>query len=233
MAVTELSAEALRKTIKPGSLGIECTDELTPNQAIVGQKRATEALQFGLDIKSRGFNIYVAGPPGIGKMTTAKSFLDKVAGRREPPSDWCYVNNFEDAYKPRALKLPAGWGNKLKKDMKLFIEDVRRELPKLFQSDRYLKEYERVLEGFRKKRQEMMEKLRQKAEEEGFQLQSSPFGLAVIPAKEGRPMEEDDIKSMSAEEREKLEQRGKQVRKKMEGVMKSVRRISRKATLSI
>ncbi len=114
---SELETEQLLKRIDPGSLGIEDTREIEELEGIIGQDRAVRALKFGIQMKGEGFNVYVAGPPGIGKMTSVESFLEEVAGTREAPSDWCYVYNFADSYEPRALKLDAGWGEALRRDM--------------------------------------------------------------------------------------------------------------------
>ena len=68
------------------------------------------ALKFGLGIKERGFNIYVAGLPGTGRTTAVERFLEDVAKGEPAPSDWCYVNNFRDSSRPNAIQLPAGRG---------------------------------------------------------------------------------------------------------------------------
>src|SRR5574341_1201815 len=106
--IPELSPEKLRKTYDPKALGIAHTGELKPLVGIIGQKRAVSALQFGLGIEGTGFNIYVAGPPGIGKMTAVKAYLEEMATGKPVPPDWCYVHNFDDPNQPRAIHLPAG-----------------------------------------------------------------------------------------------------------------------------
>lgn len=93
----ELAPEQLRYTFDPKALGFPTTEHLQPLEGIIGQPRAMSALRFGLSIQEIGFHIYVAGPPGIGKMSTLQMFLEELARRKETPSDWCYVNNFDDA----------------------------------------------------------------------------------------------------------------------------------------
>src|SRR3990172_6386092 len=135
--IQELSPEKLRKTFDPKSLGIHTTEKLKPLEGIIGQKRTVSALEFGLGIQEIGFNIYVAGPPGIGKMTAVKSFLERFARSRETPPDLCYVHNFEDPYHPKVLFLPAGKGRRFQKDLKNLIGHTRREVPKVFESEEY------------------------------------------------------------------------------------------------
>ncbi len=85
----ELSPEQLRRRFDPATLGIQTTENMKPVKHIIGQKRAVSALRFGLGIEEPGFNIYVAGPPGIGKMTAVQSFLQETARRGVTPLDWC------------------------------------------------------------------------------------------------------------------------------------------------
>ena len=133
--ISTLSSSQLRRTFDPKTLGVETTEQLKTLEGIIGQKRAVSALQFGLEIHDKGFNIYVAGPPGIGKMTAVQSFLEALARQKPTPPDWCYVNNFEDSYQPKGCQLPAGRGHSLQQDMKNLIEHVRREIPKAFDSE--------------------------------------------------------------------------------------------------
>ena len=102
----ELPPEKLRKEIDPKIMRCKTTDEIPPLEGIIGQERAVRALRFGLDIKERGFNIYVAGYPGTGRMTAVRDFLEEIAKSKPVPNDWCYVNNFSNPYEPKAIKLP-------------------------------------------------------------------------------------------------------------------------------
>jgi hypothetical protein len=111
MAVKDLkfTAERLRNTLDPGTLGFETTDEIQPSGGMIGQPRALQALEFGLRVDSDGYNVYVSGAPGTGKMTATRQYLAKLAPQRPTPPDWCYVYNFDDADCPRAVSLAAGW----------------------------------------------------------------------------------------------------------------------------
>ncbi len=97
--IVHLPPKQLRRTFDPKMLGGETAAHLKTLEGIIGQKRAVSALQFGLEIHDKGFNIYVAGPPGIGKMTAVQAFLEERARRKAPPPDCCYVDNFEDSRK--------------------------------------------------------------------------------------------------------------------------------------
>ena len=87
--IRELKASQVRHKINPQTLGIKNTLDITPLEGVIGQKRAVSALNFGLGIQNSGFNLFVAGPPGIGKMSAIKSFLEDLATKKAvPPDPW-------------------------------------------------------------------------------------------------------------------------------------------------
>ena len=108
--VNKLPLEKLRNICPSDLMRCETTKELAPLVEIIGQERAVHALKFGLGIKNHGFNMYVAGYPGTGRKSTVKSFVEAQAKTQPVPPDWCYVNNFENQYEPKAIQLPAGKG---------------------------------------------------------------------------------------------------------------------------
>ena len=59
----------LTGTCDAEDLPFETTEDLQSLEGIIGQKRGADALTFGLKIKKRGYNIYVAGTSGVGKTT--------------------------------------------------------------------------------------------------------------------------------------------------------------------
>ena len=119
----------LSPKVDPGQLGFEDTSELEPLTDIIGQERAVEALEFGLQMKSAGFNLYVSGPVGTGKGTLVRQMVKRLAQSAPAPSDWCYVNNFQDPSRPICLSFPAGQGCAFKREMAAFIDSLRRDIP--------------------------------------------------------------------------------------------------------
>ncbi len=133
----ELTADELTFICNPNQFEFETTDSLPDLLRIIGQDRAVRAIDFGVEIPSYGFNVYAMGPAGTGKTTTVRSFLDRKANQEPTPEDWCYVDNFVDPKRPRAIQLPAGYGNQLRDDMAEFIRDLQRAIPVAFDSDDY------------------------------------------------------------------------------------------------
>jgi predicted ATP-dependent protease len=224
-----LSPEQLRRRIDPASLGVRTSEEIEPLEGIIGQKRAVSALHFGLDIQEMGFNIYVAGPPGIGKMTAVQSFLEELARQKETPPDWCYVNNFDDAYQPKALRLPAGRGRELQHDMKSLIEHLRRSVPRTFESEEYGARRSRMLKALDEQRTQLREQLNQKASKAGFVLEATPLGIAMLPLVEGKPIDEREMQALPAEAREAIDERRKGLQEEIKAVMKQLRKLEQAA----
>lgn len=225
----ELTAEEVRRTIDPASLGLATTAELEPLAGIVGQKRAVSALRFGLGIRDSGFNIYVAGPPGIGKMTAVEAFLDEFAAHKPVPADWCYVNNFDDPYQPRVLSLPAGRGRALQQDMKGLIADARREIPKAFDSEPYSAKRDEIRDALNKAREALLAKFGERAAKAGFALEATPLGIAMIPVKGGRPIGEQEFNAMPPAEREAIQKRHAELQSELNALLKQARELERGA----
>src|SRR3972149_10002143 len=162
--VNELSAENPRLVCHPSLIRCETTQELAPLREIIGQERAVRALKFGIGIRERGFNIYVAGFPGTGRTTAVKNFVEEIARVEPVPPDWCYVNNFSNPYDPKAIKLPLGKGKEFRDDVKNLIENIRTALPKAFESEDYTTKQEATIRGLERQRKELIEQLNAKAQ---------------------------------------------------------------------
>jgi lon-related putative ATP-dependent protease len=224
----DLSSEKLRRECDPKLLRCETTEEIPPLEGIVGQKRAVRALKFGLDIEENGFNVYVAGQPGTGRMTAVKDFLEETAKTKPVPSDWCYVNNFKNPYEPKVIKLPSGKGKTFQNDMKNLINEVRRELPKAFQSEDYAEKREKTIETVEEERRELFEKLNRKAQKEGFIFRSTQVGLVLIPIVDGKPLSNEEFMRISPQKREEIKNKREKLHAELRSATRKLREQERK-----
>jgi len=228
MLAKELSPAELRKECDPRLMKCDTTEELSPLEEIIGQDRAIRALRFGIDIRERGFNIYVAGVPGTGKTTAVKDFLEEVAKTKPVPNDWCYVYNFQNSYEPNAISLPPGKAKVFQKAMANLIEEVRKDLPKAFESEDYAKKREDTIGVIEKEREQLFSELNKKAQAEGFILQSSPLGLLTIPVVKGRPLSEKDFLSLSPEVKTEIQKRRDSLDADLRNAMRQLRGLAKK-----
>ena len=225
--ISELSPEQLRKTFDPTTLDVQTTENMMPFEGIIGQKRAVSALRFGLGMQEVGFNIYVAGPPGIGKMTAVQSFLQEIARRKETPPDWCYINNFDDPYRPQICQLPSGRGSELQEDMENLIVHVRHQIPKTFESEEYSIQQNKVMGVLNKDREVMLNQLNDKAEKAGFVLQMAPAGILIIPTQEGQPLNEEQLQALTQPEQEEIGRRRDTLQEELKTALKQIREVEK------
>jgi hypothetical protein len=226
----ELLPQQVRKTIDPKSVGVENTGCLKPTQNIIGQKRAISALEFGLNIEENGFNVYVAGPQGIGKRTAVKSFLETLASGKKAPADWCYVNNFDDPYQPKALKLPHGYGKKLQQDVEDLIDHIKREMPKSFESDDYTNKREKVMKEMDRQKNEIIQRATEKASQAGFSLEMTRVGIVIVPVRDDRPINDTEFQTLPASMKEDILRKREGVQEELNRSMKEMRQLERNAT---
>lgn len=230
----KVPAEQLRAVCYPEEFSvINEKEETSEGDSIIGQDRAVHALEFGLKIKSQGFNIFASGMPGTGKETAVKEYVDKVAREAPVPSDLCYVNNFKDPYRPKSLSLPAGRGVELAKDIKNLIEAVKSDIPRAFESDEYMAQKEKITRSYNEQKQELFNQLNQEAMEKGFIIQSSPAGFLFVPQRDGTPLQEKDIAQLSDEEKKEIFDKRAELEERLKAVMRQVKNIDRQASEDI
>ncbi|MCU0972614.1 MAG: AAA family ATPase [Burkholderiales bacterium] len=196
-----LSPDQLVRHWDPASLPFETTAELPDVAQFFGQTRATEAIRFGIGMHREGFNLYVMGPPGIGKQSLVRHCLESEVAGRTAPADWCYVMNFADARKPRALCLPAGRGTGLRREMAAFVDELKTAVPAIFESDEYRARHEEVEQTFNEREQAAFRTLGEDAQKHGIALLRTPGGFALAPVKNGEVIDPEEYEKLPDEEK--------------------------------
>jgi lon-related putative ATP-dependent protease len=219
----ELAAKDLRLHIDPKTIKIGTTKALCPvKHGLVGQERAIEAIKFGVGMADPEYNIYVAGATDTGSTYLARALLEEEAKNQPPPPDWCYVYNFKETDKPRALKLPTGWGKELKKAMDRLIEVLQTDIPVAFSADDYRYQEQLVRQEFEQKRRKVIDALREKVEGQGFLLQVDPQGVSIIPGKDGKVIAPEELAKYTQEEKKALRDRGDKLSVEMNQTMNEI-----------
>ncbi|OUC07986.1 ATP-dependent protease, partial [Litorilinea aerophila] len=152
--VQPLPPEALYRRCDPADFSFETTDDLVEAPEVLGQERAIQAIQLGINIQRQGYNIFALGPRGTGKYTLIRKLVEERARNEPPPSDWCYVNNFEQPYRPRALRLPQGRAREFQRDMMRLVEDLQTALSSAFESEEYQNRRQALEQEFQEQQQE-------------------------------------------------------------------------------
>ncbi|MBD3207312.1 AAA family ATPase [Candidatus Bathyarchaeota archaeon] len=227
--IKELSWDKARKKCPSDLLNCDSTEELNPLVDIIGQERAVEALQFGLDIPEEGFNVFVSGEPGTGKKTAIMNFLGQKAKSVPPPSDWCYVNNFKDSNSPKALRLPPGKGAEFRDDINKFIDEMKKSLDTAFESEDYTARREETLQQYEEKKQELWSELNKKARDADFVLQRSQIGILIVPVINGQMINEQQFSILPQSVKDEIQGRRKKLQDELRSALLQFRNIDREA----
>ena len=155
----ELSYKDLKMVCNRDMFHFETTQDLESVNDGIGQERGIKALQFGLQVDVKGYNIYIEGPSGVGKTMYTKNYLDSIAPKKKVPNDWCYIYNFQNPNEPIAVSLPAGQGKEFKESMDGFIQEVKKDIKKTFNADDFEKEKALLKQEFEEKRSNILDKL--------------------------------------------------------------------------
>lgn len=226
--IPRLSPSKLRTKFDHKKLNCRSTEELIPLEGIIGQDRAVKALKFGLNIVDGGFNIFVAGYSGTGRMTGVKNFVEELAKSKPVPPDWVYVNNFKNSYEPKAVKLPSGKGKIFADNMGIFISSIRELLPKTFSSKDYAEKKESITRVIEEEKNRLLQNLRKKAYQQGFALKTTQIGLFVVPAIGGKPMTENQFLDLSQKQKDEIQSKKVGVNKALQDTVSRIRDLDRK-----
>lgn len=229
----ELQIDQLKNYCDPDQFDFETTDELDPLQGTVGQDRGVSALDFGFDIKTNGFNLYVAGQTGTGKNSTVRSFVQEQAKSEPVPNDLCYVNNFKEADKPNAIILPPGMGCGLVKDMDELVETSKAEIPRAFESENYEKRRNDVLNEVQQHRTRMLNDLQKRAEEMDLAIEMTQIGIVTVPVVRGKPLSREDFERLPDDVKKEIQGRSDKLQDMIQQVLAKSRKMEKEAQQKI
>jgi len=183
-AFKALKTNELFRTCDPDQLGFKSTDEIQETVSIFGQERASEAIEFGMYIAYPGYNIFVMGPTGMGKREIVQNFFKEKAKSDATPSDWIYVNDFENPDKPDAIELPPGLGSQYQQDINNLIDEMQTALSAAFESEEYQNRRQTIFESFKEKQAELFTQLQADANKQDLTMIKTPSGIAFAPKDE-------------------------------------------------
>lgn len=204
MEQLKLSVDKLVNKCELSQFDFDTTEELTPIRGIIGQERAKDAIQFGLGVNQKGYNIYVSGQWGTGRNSFVNKFAEEQAVKGDAPHDWVYVNHFKDPYHPMAIKVENGQGKNFIKQVDRAIRFIRRGMSEIFSSRDYENARQKIVEDYQENSNQIIEKLNDIGEKYGFMFSLSEKGVVTIPLKDGKPMSEEVYNAISQSEYEVL-----------------------------
>jgi lon-related putative ATP-dependent protease len=225
--IVALTAEALYQTCDPEQFDFASTADLEPLAQPLGQERALEAIEFGIDIDQQGFNLFLIGPPGLGKQELVQEVLSQRKQDSDSRSDWCYVNNFSNPQKPRVLRLPAGLGQKLRHDMESLVEDLLTSLPSSFQSDEYRNRRQEIEQEIQDRQEQAFRNLDRQAAEKGIIVIRTPGGYTMGPMADGKPLDQEAYAKLSDDEKRRIEQVIAELQQDLQAIIRDIPLVER------
>lgn len=217
-----LDASALRQTCDPQQFQFSSTADLPDLDDIIGQERAIAAIRFGIGIQHDGFNLFALGPNGTGKFTAVQQYLQQKAADNATPDDWCYIFNFEQPHKPRALRLPSGRAGQLRLDMEQLMEALYTVLPAAFTSDEYQNQRKTIEEEFRQKEVEALDNLKEQSQARDIAFIRTPAGFAFAPLRNREVISPDDFMKLSPEAQKEIETQIQELQELLQRIMRQL-----------
>lgn len=204
MSITRLKSKELYTKCDPRKFKFSTTAELEERLSALGQDRALSAVEIGINIQSKGYNLFCLGPEGTGKTSLVKRVLVEEAKKRSTPEDWAYVYNFDEPYKPHAISFPAGAAAEFAKDVDKLIETFSSVIPSILESDEYKASLSIINEKYKQYKEKYIKMLQKKAKGKSVSLLHMPVGLVVAPVKNGEVLSPEAFEELPEDEKKKL-----------------------------
>lgn len=233
MTKNELSYKQLKNYCNPEIFKFDDTSELTAIDGGIGQDRGIRALEFGLSVDVKGYNLYIEGPEGVGKTMYTKNYLEKISKKKKAPHDWCYIYNFENPNEPIALSLSAGQGAEFQDDMNRFIKDVRADIKKTFSNEDFEKEKTLIRQEFEQKRSVLLEQLNKESSKYGFQVKTAQNGIYMMPVLDGKTLQEEEFEKLDEEIKKQYEDKSNIVQEQIMATISEIKAIERESDKKI
>lgn len=212
------------------ALPFRSTAEVDPLTETIGQPRAVEAFGLGLDVEAAGYNLFVTGIPGSGRESMVRDYLERVARTRPLADDWVYVDNFDDADRATALRMPAGRGSELARQVDAFIGAASRQIRAAFESDQYAERRREVTAAAGARRDALLEGVRGFARDREFAAEVTMTGIVTIPLVQGQPIDPDQFRQLPDPARTEIERRGREIQTKVADTLAELRALEKDAS---
>ena len=218
----ELKSTDLVSKLNGSQFNFKTTDDISTYNGIIGQYRALETVETALQMPQKGFNLFVCGQVGMGKMPYVLSVVNKLAKTKPVPDDLCYVHNFENPNEPIAIFLAPGAGRELKEDMHRFMAAIRENLGKVFKSENYEKEKKLLMQKYQEKKNAILKKFDEYTTAQGFKIKTATDGIYFSPIHEGKVLNEEEFNKLDEETKQKFKTKSPKIQQETMGIMKQL-----------
>lgn len=196
----KLPVEALKRHIDPAQLPL--ADSSSPSGHLLGQQRAQKALEFGVAMKNPGYNIFVMGMPGTGRLSMVTGYLSDLAQQHETPASFAYVDNFDNPREPIAVQMSPGQGQEFAKDIEQLIDNLLATFPSAFESPAYQQKKAVLERRFNQQYNSAIDLVDKKAEAMNVALYRDSETITFLPVRDNKALDEDQFTMLPQSERE-------------------------------
>ncbi len=201
-------------------LNFSSTRSLKPLEGILGQTRAQDAVQFAISMMDGGYNIYATGRNGLGKRTMIMRYLEKKRSD-SVASDWCYVNNFDEVRSPKVLRLPAGVGMPLKKDMEQLLIRLQKAIPQAFDNESYYERSEQLKSELAQRQEKALARIANAAKKQQVSLTiTTPGGYRLVATDGENPYDADTFSALPESRQQEFEDAINKLEKRLRIVLR-------------
>jgi lon-related putative ATP-dependent protease len=204
---------------------VKTTKDINPCETFIGQENAFNAINFGLSMEKKGYNVFVVGPSGTGRRSFVESYVKSYAKKKEKQSDLAYLVDLENPYSAKAVLLPSGLGKRLKEKLEKFSEEMIIKLQRTFESDEYEEKRKEIENEYKEAKENILKDLSKKALRLGFMVKLTPTGIVYFPALDGKPMTQEEFEKLPEEIKNSYEENSKKVEHLISGVIHQLRKI--------
>lgn len=193
MTPTPLRPEQLHWICDQSQFPFQSTMEIPPLVGIIGQDRAMDAIRLGAEITSSGYNIFVSGALGSGRLATVQQIIREIKRSSELIKDYCYVHNFNFPDEPHLLIFPKGNGKLFQTAMNDAISLLRKTIPQLFEQETFRNSRQEIVDKFKNAERETLHAFDAKIRPMGFvlgqiELEEGGYQPEVFPVVDGKPI---------------------------------------------
>jgi lon-related putative ATP-dependent protease len=220
--IEALKAPQLYHRCDPEQFDFETTADVEDLDQVLGQPRVVEAIEFSMGMEDDGYNLFALGPAGVGKRGVLSRFFEERAESEPVAPDWCYVNNFEESNKPKAIELPPGKGREFGKDMDALVDELQTALSAAFESEEYQTQRQAIMEEFKEQQSQAFRELQQQAKEEDVALIRTPAGIAVAPVRDDEVLSPEELEELSEEEQQRLKEEVEELQEELQKILRQV-----------
>lgn len=233
-AKRKLNTDHLKTCCQTDWIPFETTDDLKGDfSEMIGQERAEKAMAFGLGVKQAGYNLFVVGPTGTGRVTYTIQTVRRLAKERPVPSDWCYVYNFDDPDRPFLIPFPSGKGHVFRKDMETLLLDIEREIRTAFSTDEFEGEKRKRIDSFKSQVEKAWRKIDSFANEKGIYIEKSPDGINTYPMADGGPLTNEAFMNLPEDKKDELLRADDQVEEQIQDTIQHIQKLEEELRKSL